>query len=842
MNKTTLKWLSARYRKVLVKCALINAMVFAAATNVFAAETNRQIIILTQDKTFADIDITSKQPGLTIPKIEIGGIVISQETFIPTSGDGGAISNHGGNFTINGQPANLSNNLTSNGNGGAIANVSHIANFLQNAQDFLQNSFDNLKNTFLGNRLLPDDMGFDLTSLYNGGTGTIDTDVTFNGNTANNGDGGAIYNYGGGMNLEETGTFENNTAGKAGGAIWNNGFVNLKEAAFFESNVADTNGGAIANEGGLKLLADSSFNNNYANEEGGAIYNTGLISFGDYATLTHNTAGANGGAIANSGNLFFLNGGLLANNQAAAGEGGAIYNSGAAYFSGDFDFYANNNSTDLNDIYNTGTLEFNNANVTFGNAGTLDFNNFSNNIRNEGPNGDFIQHGGINGNGIVNFTDSSINAYLSSVSLNALISSSELNADNSDLNFIIENAWNGNYVFLNNSYNEGFNMNNSVYNLENDAGVGQTVNLKKISELQTSNGLTQNQATILYNMVNGDTRNDITVGIQGPDVENAKAKLAAMDPNTNSNNSNALSNAAAQANAANARMAAFGLAGGEEEEEENCFRSYTGELICTGRSGGERLQSKFTPWISGMYNHTKNTQEAGFTSNSTGFALGAESYFTPYTLVGVGFSRTNGDIKSNTAKTEVETNGAFLYAKYKPADWYVQGTVNYSRSEYEDSLNSEWKNNTYGLQAYAGYVYGIADSKVGLRYTTVRNRDYVDGFGNLIESKNAAVTTAVVGTELSKDFDIEKDFVITPLIRAAFTYDLQSNGNVTNFNLAGTSTSFQLQGERLKRAAIEAGVGLKMSKGNVDIELAYDGQFREKHESHTGLLKLKYNF
>jgi parallel beta-helix repeat protein/predicted outer membrane repeat protein len=153
--------------------------------------------------------------------------------------------------------------------------------------------------------------------------------------------GGALYNYYGNVNLDGN-TFNANVAnynrivnGVAkdgfsgyGGAIYSyNGSLLTVNYSTFNGNSAGSSGGAIYDEGALSVN-NSTFTGNWAGQKGGAIYNLSADSlFVSYSTFTANIA-KYGGAIYNIGTLNVYDSTFL--NNSAFWNGGAIWDSGNA--------------------------------------------------------------------------------------------------------------------------------------------------------------------------------------------------------------------------------------------------------------------------------------------------------------------------------------------------------------------------------------------------------------------------------------------------------------------------------------------------------------------------------
>ena len=215
----------------------------------------------------------------------------------------------------------------------------------------------------------------------------------FLGNTAQNGSGGAIFNYtSGSLTFYGDAAFKDNSAKTSGGAIFNAGTLNFYGSSYtFANNTAesgtpndiynngnkgvmnigvagkttDFNVSHVTGTGTTNILGN--VNLNAANAEktidwqnhidvasgatltvsdaatfskttggaGGAIRNKGTVHFKENVLFEENTSETNGGAIYNTGNMTFSGGGVFRNNKTLSNYGGgAIYNSGHLLFEG----------------------------------------------------------------------------------------------------------------------------------------------------------------------------------------------------------------------------------------------------------------------------------------------------------------------------------------------------------------------------------------------------------------------------------------------------------------------------------------------------------------------------
>lgn len=185
--------------------------------------------------------------------------------------NGGAIVNRNASeMTFNGN-TEFTNNVATNGNGGAIYNFGQT-----------------------------DTTGAESPTI------TFNGDVTFKNNHAEKGDGGAIWNGTDGAKdvsakiVFKKGTIFSGNHAQSGGAIWNSSDITMGDHVVFNGNYvdgSDNNGGAIYNTGNIEIGDGVSFVDNKASVDGGAggaIYNAGTIKIGNNATFTDNAANSQG--------------------------------------------------------------------------------------------------------------------------------------------------------------------------------------------------------------------------------------------------------------------------------------------------------------------------------------------------------------------------------------------------------------------------------------------------------------------------------------------------------------------------------------------------------------------
>ena len=562
----------------------------------------------------------------------------------------------------------------------------------------------------------------------------------------------------------------------------------------FEGNAAGTRGGAVFNSfydsknvSGASYVYNSTFTSNTA-DLGGAIYNEGWQdAAGNYAniyikdsTFTGNIAGTNGGA---------------------------IYNDSLMTLAGTNTFSGNKANGVLNDIHNEGTLKI---------AGNLTLD------------------GGITGTGTITFdSDSSLTAKLNSTT----IAGSTVKAQGAKLNLTVDNGTaDGSYNFITSGATDKFTLaENSLYNLVMGDSNGVITIAKKSTDEIVDNlvnkGATAQEAATISAIadatVDHPVLNAISEAVQTGDVKTAAKAAQDLAPTTS--------------------QAALGISKDVQSLLTNAATARMSALA--GRSGGDVFQGG-SMWVQGLFNHTKQdstSRNEGFKANSKGIAFGIDGKLNDAVTVGLGYGYTRTDADAGNRDIDVDGNNVFAYAEYSPDAWYVNGVLNFGYGRYTEkksplgvSIKSKYDVYTYGVNVMTGYAFDSGlTPEGGLRYLLVDQKSYDDGVEK-IKTSNNDVLTAVLGAKYGYKVKA-KDWMFTPNVRLAATYDLMSDESKAVSSITAGS-SYQIKGERLHRLGFEAGVGVTSTWNNWDFTLSYDGGFRQDYQSHTGTLKAKYHF
>lgn len=658
--------------------------------------------------------------------------------------------------------------------------------------------------------------------------------------------GNGFSNWGGQITLGDNATFLNGTARALQNANNTTGSITVGANAMFDGNsdVNESNGGGsvIFNGDKATMTFGDGFvaQNNRADEGNSVIYNgtNSTLAFNGSSTFTNNGTSNKSGVIRNWGAVTF-DGATTFTGNSADSDGGAIFNGDGATidFNADATFSGNTIASGANDIHNLGIVNINAGTTTISGGITGETGSLS------VANGATLDIGTakVSQDSITFDAGSTLKANLLNTTSYGSLEANTIAGNGAALNLTVGSA--GEYVIAKgtgaDSFADAIADSASLYDIvktSSDADtLTYTASVKAAEDIASDAGVSTQTASVLSTLANAsnDTASQIALNMQNElaagnndTVESAAKDLAPTDTATvhsvvTSVHSQILS-------AVNNRLA----------------------TPVMGRSGGD-LNAKFGPWVQGLYNKSKqdsSSSTTGFRGYTQGVAFGLDTLINDVYTVGVGYAYNATDVKSGGRKTDIYGHNFFVYGEYQPNAWFVNGTVNYSTSDYKEHRNvvgvgvtGKYDVDTWGGQVMTGYDMASGFTpKAGLRYLHIKQDSYTDTAGQQVKTDNTDLLTAVAGVNYAYDF-VEKDYTLTPEVRLAATYDIVSdNTDATVFMGTGSYTT---SGKRLPRFGVEAGVGVTMNMFDaLDVSLNYDAGIRRDYTSHTGTVKFKYNF
>lgn len=623
----------------------------------------------------------------------------------------------------------------------------------------------------------------------------------------------------------------------------------------FNSNSSATVGGAIsmraanvANNSAAKLdIVNSSFHRNTAGAKGGAIYSTFYNSEKNENNVSiektrfmYNSADL-GGAIYNDGapdrggNLasMMLSDVTFTGNSAKT-NGGAIYNAAGATvalagnntFSGNTIGGGSTQDKDgklvANDIHNLGTLNILSGETTFasGVSGDGVMNISDGATMNIGT--AKIEQGTLNIDGIVTASVFDKRSY------GRLYADNYNIGENGTLKLNVGSV--GTYQIFNGDA-RGLKVDaGGAYIVTNNADGNVVIATKAIDDLAADTGLSTKAAGTVAGLANTSDRTLAALSL--------KVQHALSDGNIDS-----VEHELGKANPVE-KPVAHSVATSVQNQVLNMVQNRMAGLT-VGRNGGD-VTAEYGFWAHGLYNKSK--YGAQFHGYTRGVAAGFDTLINRAWTVGVGYAWNSTDLHAHDRATDIDSGTVFMYGQYKPRAWYVNGALNYTKSEYKENFDmfglsfmSEHDVKTFGGQLMTGYDFRVGlTPEVGIRYLHMNQDDYNNGLAD-VKGRDSDFLTGVAGMKYSFLIHDTGRTQWRPELRAAATYDMISDDTYVTVTMPGAA-AYIVDGDRLSRFGGEFGLGLSAQYQGLTVTLSYDLDLHENYTSQTGMAKFKLMF
>ncbi len=259
---------------------------------------------------------------------------------------------------------------------------------------------------------------------------------------------------------------------------------------------------------------------------------------------------------------------------------------------------------------------------------------------------------------------------------------------------------------------------------------------------------------------------------------------------------------------------------------------------------------KTAMWMQGLGGYAKQDNRfdaAGYSAYTGGYAIGYDGNVNCDTTVGFGYAYTTTDGESHGRDMDVSAHNLFAYGKYQPSAWYLRGAFTYGAAKYDEksdvaghSVTAKYDVHYTGLEAALGHDFANGlTPEFGLRATHLMPDDYEDSLGQKVTNKDVFALSAAALLKYRNTYELN-EYTVRPNVYAGLTYDLTDDGSNTAVRI--NEMNYDIIGKRLPRLGGEAGFAVEVSHDNIDLSVGYDMGYREDYISHTGMIKLRYNF
>lgn len=283
-----------------------------------------------------------------------------------------------------------------------------------------------------------------------------------------------------------------------------------------------------------------------------------------------------------------------------------------------------------------------------------------------------------------------------------------------------------------------------------------------------------------------------------------------------------------------------------------------------GVSSGDMMET-YGAWAKGSF--TQATQKAhggsqGYKLDSKGITIGIDT--GDESLVGIAYSFFKNDVKNKTVsknKEDITSHTISAYGKYVATpEIFISGQGQFGIAEIKkkratgDLANNiataKPKATTLGAKAEIGYDYAVMEGvhlipAVGISYADVKVKGYKEsgsGLNRKVGKINASRTSGIASLT-AKYFTDMGSMKLVPEIHANVDYAFNSKNGNTVVTLIEGLPSITTPSKKLEKGRYNVGAAVKaIQSERLEFSAGYDFGFTKKFQSHTGTLKVKFNF
>jgi fibronectin-binding autotransporter adhesin len=295
-------------------------------------------------------------------------------------------------------------------------------------------------------------------------------------------------------------------------------------------------------------------------------------------------------------------------------------------------------------------------------------------------------------------------------------------------------------------------------------------------------------------------------------------------------------------------------------------------------TGDADVQTKNTGakdiWAKAFGTYTKQDKRKGiegYRADVMGGALGVDFVANEKATFGISTGYAYNKIKPKKASlgnTEADSIQGSLYYSYNNEVDYLGAKAVYfdligsfAYSMYEGKRNvavgginrqakAEYDGQQYTVYGEAGYHIPAGDIDLiplaSLQYTRSHFKGYTekgaDSMNLKVNKQNYDLLEMGLGLKIASIIRNE-DFDIIPSVRGKWLYDFIADKAETTSRFTGGGASFKTQGAKPPKSSFDIGTTLTfLGKNNVQIDLDYDLNVKNKYQSHSGAVTFKYRF
>ncbi len=397
------------------------------------------------------------------------------------------------------------------------------------------------------------------------------------------------------------------------------------------------------------------------------------------------------------------------------------------------------------------------------------------------------------------------------------------------------------------------------------ADIGSTVDVLTETGTFTNNGTT-------VNVLDDDFLVDYTVNLGSVSVTIDAADLGAVSADGNINSfGSAITTATANNRLPADVFAALNSATSATEFEAASLAllpaindGVTREIYETQRFASSLVQNRLAGEETGLWGQAfyrtadrdaSSLSQTGYDADAIGFTLGLDAKLGENTTVGALFNYSDIDVDADGlagASSEINAFQLGGYAGFDLGSAFVNAELGYSINSVDNSRTAlgsliTGESDVDGVYASINAGYDIETSGVvitpngGLRYAELSRDTFTEtgGLDLTLDSESAEFFEARVGLKVAG----KGDAGIIPYASVDYAYDLSSDPLAIGASFNGGADTFQLVTDEASASRFDIGAGVDfVNEGGLSIGAEYRGRFASDYQSHSGGVRIRFEF
>ena len=256
---------------------------------------------------------------------------------------------------------------------------------------------------------------------------------------------------------------------------------------------------------------------------------------------------------------------------------------------------------------------------------------------------------------------------------------------------------------------------------------------------------------------------------------------------------------------------------------------------------------------------------SGFDADADGFTLGLDrSAVRGHSEITYGAAFTIADVKADKQKSmddnRLKNYQLSMYGSYTRDEWYLDGVINYGRSQNErsryidsdSSAQSEFNSNNYGLRLLAGVNYPywstIFQPLLGFNYSRITLDDYREtltsstGQAQAVSGQTYQKMELGAGLEMSRIYELPLGD-LEPSARIMSWYDFKGDKVKARSTLIDGSDVLNAEAGQPVKDSYSASFHLTYRRlDNLSVVVSYDLHHKSDYKNHSYYLRVEYDF